>query len=172
MEKEKNIWWPILITGILFVLFGLWFIIAPITSVLTVLWFLGLFLLVDGVVEIISGLVNIFKHRAWGLKLVSGVLALIVGLLIFEHPAITAEVALMLAGFVFLIHGISDLFLLSDAKYYYSRTLSVISGILGILVAFLLFCAPLFTGVVLIWIIGLYTLIVGAISIGLAFSIN
>lgn len=171
MEKEKNVWWPILITGILFVLFGLWFIIAPITSVLSILWFLGVFLLVDGVVEIVSGLINIFKHRAWGLKIVSGVLALIVGLLIFEHPAITAEVALMLAGFVFLIRGISDLFLLSDAKYY-SKTLSVISGILGILVAFLLFCAPLFTGVVLVWIIGLYALIVGAISIGLAFSLN
>jgi len=174
MEKQENInpWWFFLLGGILYVALGLLLVVWPASTFLAILWVLGLFLIIDGVIGIIVGILNIFRHKAWGLTILGGILALIIGVLIYRHPGITAEFIFVLVGIYFLIRGVANLFLISDLKYYSGKAFSVISGILGIIVAILLFCSPLLTSIALIWIIGLFALIDGALLIGLAISVH
>jgi uncharacterized membrane protein HdeD (DUF308 family) len=170
-QETLNPWWFFLIGGLLYVTLGLLLVVWPALTLLSILWVLGLFLIVDGIIGIIAGIINIFRYKAWGLRILGGILALIIGVLIYRHPGITAEFIFVLVGIYFLIRGAADLFLISDLHVHSGRAISAISGIFGIIIAILLFCSPLLTSLVLIWVIGIFALIDGALLIGLAISV-
>lgn len=174
MEKQESLnpWWFFLLGGLLYVALGLLLIVWPASTVVAILWVLGLFLIVDGIVGIIAGIVNIFRHKSWGLRILGGILALIIGILIFRHPGVTATTIFVLIGIYFLIRGVADLFLISDLHFSSGKAISIISGIFCIIVAILLFCSPLLTSLALIWVLGLFALIDGALLIGLAMSVH
>lgn len=172
MEKQESLnrWWFFLLGGILYITLGLMLIIWPASTVSSILWVLGLFLIVDGIIGIIAGIINIFRHKSWMLRILGGILAFIVGILIFRHPNITAITIFVLIGIYFLVRGIADLFLISDLHFYTGKVISVISGIFFIIIAICLFFSPLLTSLALIWILGIFALIDGCLLIGLAIN--
>ena len=167
---NPNIWWMILIQGILFILLGLAALISPVRTVAAVLFFVGIFVLINGVVDIISSIVNVFKRKSWGLKLAGGILSVLVGLFITNNPGWSVAVLVYLVGATFLIRGIADLFLLHEK--YISRALSITIGILGIIAGLLLLLNPLYGGVVIFWIWGFYGIIGGSLLIGASMSLK
>lgn len=76
-------WWLVLIEGIAAILLGLLLFSSPLATTAFLVQFLGIYWFALGLFNIIS----IFIDRSmWGWKLLSGIVAIIAGVVIFQHP--------------------------------------------------------------------------------------
>ena len=82
-SAEALPWWLVLVAGIVAALFGLILLVAPGASLVFLVWLLGIYLLVAGVVRIVGIFLD---SSSWGWKLVAGILCLIAGLAILSNP--------------------------------------------------------------------------------------
>src|SRR6266487_765634 len=80
-------WGLVLISGIFSALIGLFLLSWPGVSLVAIVQLVGLFWLVDGILH----LVGIFSDsRQWGWKLMGGVFGVIAGLVVLQHPLLSA----------------------------------------------------------------------------------
>ncbi|HIE25163.1 MAG TPA: hypothetical protein EYP74_04100 [Anaerolineales bacterium] len=76
-------WWAVLVQGIFSLLVGFLLLTNPLASTLVIVQFIGMYWLVSG----IFSLVGIFiDNSLWGWKLLSGVVGIMAGLSIVNHP--------------------------------------------------------------------------------------
>jgi uncharacterized membrane protein HdeD (DUF308 family) len=149
-------WWLFLLLGVLGVVAGIIVLVVPKDSLATLAVVSGIFLLVDGIFELVSTLGRGVEHR--GLLIVVGVLSVIAGVILVRHP-FTAVVAFALLVGVWLITvGIIRVF-----EWFGGPE----RGVWGIVVAVL----EVLGGIVIVAIpgIGLATL---AVLIGIAFILR
>ena len=84
-EALASLWWMPLIRGILLVLFGILMFTQPGATLLRLLWFMGIYWIVDGVFSLIEGVRgHPEKSRLW--MLLSGILSILGGLFILGNP--------------------------------------------------------------------------------------
>jgi uncharacterized membrane protein HdeD (DUF308 family) len=105
------VWWAVLIVGVLSVAAGIVLVFKPSNSLTTLAVIFGIFLLIDGIGELISALAGAVENR--GLAAILGVLAVIVGIALIRHPfhGVTAVglligIWLVAAGVVRLVRAI------------------------------------------------------------------
>lgn len=159
----------LIVQGIFTILFGIAAVFWPGLTSATLLYIFAIFLLVDGVIGLVMGLVNIarWKSALWWLLL--GIVQLGVGIFLVRNPEVSFETLIILFGVIFAVRGAVDLF----RAFFYdgsaiARTLTGIVGILGIIVGFILFNQPIAGGVAFVWVLGLYALITGPVIIAMA----
>jgi uncharacterized membrane protein HdeD (DUF308 family) len=89
-------WWLLLLVGVLSIAVGVTILIKPGNSLATLAVIAGIFLLVDGILELVASLIHGTQNR--GMVALLGVLSVIVGVLLIRHPiqGITA-IALLIA---------------------------------------------------------------------------
>src|SRR3954463_16628122 len=76
-------WWLILLEGIFAAIFGFLLLIAPGSTLVFLVQVLGFYLLIGGILRIVS----IFLDSSiWGLKLVLGIIGIIGGIVVLNHP--------------------------------------------------------------------------------------
>ena len=83
IAQTKVPWWIILIQGIALLILGIMFLTAPAATLVTLIFFLGVYWLIGGIMDIVSIFIN---KTAWGWKLFSGIIGIIAGVLIMQHP--------------------------------------------------------------------------------------
>ena len=148
-------WWLALLIGVLSVVAGIIVILKPSNSLSTLAVIFGIFILIDGIVEIVAAIAGDTESR--GLLAVIGTLSVIAGVLLIRHPlggvravALLLGIWLIAAGvvrligafaypgnriwriFVALVLGIFGIVIVSEPHIGYA-TLAVISGICFIL---------------------------------------
>lgn len=89
-DTLSRYWWMTLIRGIVWVLFGVALISMPGISLVTLTFMFGAFALVDGVSALISAFGGRRESSHWWLLLLAGLAGIVVGVLTFMNPAITA----------------------------------------------------------------------------------
>jgi uncharacterized membrane protein HdeD (DUF308 family) len=88
-------WWMLLLVGALSIAAGIIILFKPSDSLATLAVIAGIFVLVDGLMELIASFSRQTEHR--GLVAVTGVLSAIVGILLIRHPiAGVAAIALLI----------------------------------------------------------------------------
>lgn len=101
-------WWVVFVEGILALVTGVLLLISPERTVAILIQFLGIFFLIAGTVELVSIFIN-KKH--WGLKIVVGILGIIAGVLVLQHPlwstVLVASIMVVVLGFYGLFAGTS-----------------------------------------------------------------
>jgi len=96
-------WWLILLEGIAAFVVGILILAAPGISVLALTQLLGAYWLVSGVFSLVS----IFTNRSsWGWKLVTGILGVVSGLIVFQYPLWSAVFVPTVLGIFLGIDGI------------------------------------------------------------------
>jgi uncharacterized membrane protein HdeD (DUF308 family) len=100
VERITGSWWLVLLLGLLGVAAGVVLIVEPSISLATLAWVSGVFLLVDGVFELIGAVSRGVEQR--GLLALLGVLSIITGLFLVRHP-IAAVVAIALLLGIWLV---------------------------------------------------------------------
>ena len=76
-------WWVTLVAGVAMIFVGLLLLAAPGATTAVLVQLLGWYWLVDGIVRLVS----IFVDRSgWGWKLCMGVLGIILGIAVIQHP--------------------------------------------------------------------------------------
>lgn len=95
-----------LLSGVLSIVVGVLFIRAPIDAVLVMTLLLALFLLVGGIFRIVSALM--YRFSAWGWPLLSGIIDLILGVMIWlGWPATAFWVIGLFVGISLIFRGVN-----------------------------------------------------------------
>ncbi|WP_269848951.1 DUF308 domain-containing protein [Methanosarcina horonobensis] len=76
-------WWLIVLEGIFAVIIGLFLLFSPVKTTITLVQILGIFWLLGGALSILSLLVD---RENLGWKLLSGIMGILIGLLVFVYP--------------------------------------------------------------------------------------
>ena len=155
-------WWLVLVEGVLVAFLGLVLLVAPGASVVFLVWLLGIYLLVAGIVRI----VGIFLDSSyWGWKLAAGILCLIAGLAILTNPLWSTTVAsawlVILVGFLAMLQGAAGLVVAFQGGGWGMGALSV----LGILFGLFLVINPLIGVAALTLIVAIFMLIGGVAAV-------
>ena len=159
----------VLLKGIFLVIVGLLFIVNPGLTTAFVVELLGFYFLVVGIVSLVQ---MFYDKMYWAWRLISGILGIILGLLIIDHPlwstAIATESLVVLFGIVIIIMGIIEIVISFKGAGWGTGILGIITFLIGVIVL----ANPLMTVVVLIYLLGFLALIGGIVSIIAAFGMK
>jgi uncharacterized membrane protein HdeD (DUF308 family) len=170
VRRASSGWGWILASGILGVLVGVIALLNPLATTLVAAIFLGIGLIIQGIVEISLAWRAETGSTGRGWLAAFGVLALVAGILVLFHPG--GGVVALVWGLIlwFVIAGVHDLLVGFSQREH--RGWNITLGVLGILAALILIFSP-FTAIVWIGIlVGLGFLFRGAADIGLALSMR
>jgi len=175
MEKMsglmKRAWWVQLLRGILAVIFGLIILVWPKLALEMLIVVFGVMCILDGSV-LVAELVT-RKFEGWALMLISSVISIVVGILVFVYPGLTLIILVYIAAARALLTGIFEVIAgVHLKKVAESGWMLVFAGIMSILFAIILFVKPIESLVVLISILAIFAIIFGALLIVLAFRVK
>ena len=162
-------WWLVLIEGIALLILGLLLISSPGMSSLILIQFVGIYWLIAGIFKIIS----IFMDSSgWGWKLVGGIIGIIAGIMILQHPLWSTFVV---GASLVLILGIQGLIIGGIGLYQGIKGAgwgTAIMGVVSILFGLLFLTNVWGFTLSLPWAIGILAVIGGVLSIIAAFKIK
>lgn len=168
----RSSWWVFLVEALIELGFGLLLLFYPDVGFKLAVLFFGIFALISGIVFTVGALANT-KSEGWWLLLLVGVISLIVGVLLFVNPAVTAGILLILIairaiviGLVFIIGGWEVRKEVTGE--WFVILLGVVSFIFGLWILFNLEAA----GEVIAIVIGIYLFVVGLIDLITAFKVK
>lgn len=159
--------------GVLAIVFGIAAVFWPGLTAVTLVYLFSAFLVVDGLVVLILGLLHLKNfNKAW-LLLLLGMLELGVGLYLISNPLMSFATLILLLGFSLLIRGVFSLFssFIHKEDSNTARALGATMGALGVLIGMLIMTQPMASGLGFVWILGLYALVSGPILIALSFDV-
>lgn len=97
-------WWLLFLIGILSVVAGVIILFKPSSSLATLAVIAGIFLLLDGILELISSFLRGTRNR--GMVALLGVLTAIVGVLLIRHPVGSVTAVALLIGIWLIAMGV------------------------------------------------------------------
>jgi uncharacterized membrane protein HdeD (DUF308 family) len=103
LKEFRSLWWLFALFGVVTLAAGVVLIVWPGPSLVTIAVIIGIFLLVDGVVDVVLAIVESGEGR--GLVAVLGVLSIIAGLILIKHPFNALAVLVIITGIWFVVAG-------------------------------------------------------------------
>jgi uncharacterized membrane protein HdeD (DUF308 family) len=166
----KQLWGLAIGQGVLAILFGILALFWPGLTVSLLIVLFSIFVLVWGIVGVIVGLSSMGSNRFWWMELLFSVLAVGLAVYMLRNPVETATVFVILIGLTFLVRGIVDVLqgLFDADRTSDSRTFAIIAGVIGVLAGIVTLLYPVSAGVAVVWVVGLYAILYGALAIGFA----
>ncbi len=162
-------WWLILFEGVVTLLIGLLVLTYPAATVIALVQMLGLYWLIVGILR----LVGLFEdRRMWGLKLVAGILGVLAGIAVLQHPLFSP---LVIGGTIIIMMGIDGILIggLDLIHAFQGGGLSRgIIGVVNVVLGFFLLSNPLGLAIALPLFIGIVAIIGGIASIVMAFRVK
>lgn len=167
----KRLWGLAIAQGVLAILFGILALFWPGLTVALLVIFFGVFVLVWGIVGLIGSLSSISENKFWWLELLFSVLAIGLSVFVLRNPDVTIAAFVLFIGLTFLVRGVIDILegLFDTALSGSDKAFHIIVGILGVLAGIVTLIHPVAAGVAVVWVIGLYAILYGSLSIAFAF---
>lgn len=166
-------WWAVLIRGIAAVLFGILALRWPGETLLILVTLYGAFALVDGIFSIIAALSGASSGRHWLWPLVTGLAGILIGIVTFAVPGLTALALVFFIAAWALVSGISEIIggwrLHAEIPY---EWLFILGGVVSVILGIVLFVHPGAGALALVTVIGIFALIFGIVRIILAFELR
>ncbi|MDB5635498.1 MAG: hypothetical protein JWP51_406 [Bradyrhizobium sp.] len=166
-------WWLFLLRGIFGIIFGCIALIFPGATILSLVILFSAYMLVDGVVGIISAVRAIRrKEDRWGVLIFEGLLNIAVGIAAFLWPGLTVVAFVwLIAAWAIVTGG-----LITAAGFRlnmdHGRWWLILGGLLSLAFGVLLIIAPLIGAVVLTWWLGAYALVFGIALVIFSFKLR
>lgn len=163
----------VVLQGLVTLVFGVVALFFPGLVLTDLLLLFAVYVTVVGVVELVHGFQGLGKSgNAWFPLLVGGVLVG-AGVYLVRHPAMELNGLLVLMGALLMVRGVADLFVsafLSGKSEH--RMLWVVSGVVGVIAGLLLWRYPVVSGLDFVWVLGLYALVAGSVTLALAMRVR
>jgi uncharacterized membrane protein HdeD (DUF308 family) len=163
-------WWLVLLEGIASVIIGLFLLTSPGITLLFLVQVTGFFWLIGGVLRIVSIFVD---SSLWGWKLVAGVLGLLAGIVVLQHPLwstlLLPAVLVIILGLQGIMSGGASLVMAFQGGGWGMGILGVLSLVFGII----LLLNSVFIGIAILpFVLGAFALIGGIAAIIGAFVLR
>lgn len=172
-EYVDNLWWLFVLQGIATLAFGVVALFFPGLTIASLVIVFAIYTIVVGLVELVHGFRDIGKTASWWFSLFIGVGLVAVGVYLVRNPVIALDLFLIVVGALLIVRGIADLFI---AVFFTgkgdNRLLWIVSGVLGIVAGIIVWRYPVSGGLAFVWVLGLYALVAGSISLAYAFRVR
>ena len=173
VETLKRHWWVPVIRGIAAIVFGVIAFTHPVMAIATLVLFFGAWVLIDGIFRIFGAI----KHRGsdsdWAWQLVIGLIGIIVGLLTFHAPQVTALALVIYIAAWALMIGASEIVMAVKLRHEIKgEWLLILMGLASIVFAVLLLWNPVAGAAAVIWLIAWYAVVLGILAIFFGFRLK
>ncbi len=166
-------WWVILLRGVLAVVFGLLALIWPQTTVRVLVVLFGIYAVVDGLFSLLSALASQPTRGAWWLLIVEAITGILVGVVAFVWPQVTAIVLLYLIAAWAIVTGILEvLAAIRLRREIEGEWALILAGLVSIALGLLLALRPASGLVAVVWFVGTYAILFGILLVMLALRLR
>jgi uncharacterized membrane protein HdeD (DUF308 family) len=166
-------WWALALRGVFAVLFGVMAFAWPGITLGAMVLLYGAYALVDGVFAIAAAVTG----RTHGLPVwalvVEGIAGIVIGVMTFAWPGITALVLLCLVAAWAIVTGVMEIVAaIQLRKEIRGEWLLALSGVLSIILGILLVARPTVGLLWIVWMTGAYAIVFGSLLIALGFRLR
>jgi uncharacterized membrane protein HdeD (DUF308 family) len=173
LETLKRHWWVSVIRGIAAIVFGIIAFVYPGLTIATLVLFFGAWILIDGIFRIVGAIGHRASDPDWGWQLVIGLLGIVVGLLTFHAPQITALALVIYIAAWALMIGASEIALaVKMRREIKGEWFLILMGLASIVFAVLLLWNPIAGAAAVIWLIAWYAVVLGILAIFFGFRLR
>jgi uncharacterized membrane protein HdeD (DUF308 family) len=173
IETLKRHWWVPVIRGIAAIVFGIIAFAYPGLTIATLVLFFGAWVLIDGIFRIVGAIGHRATDPDWGWQLVIGILGIIVGLLTFHAPQITALALVIYIAAWALMIGASEIVMAVKLRHEIKgEWFLILMGLASIIFAVLLLWNPVAGAAAVIWLIAWYAIVLGILAICFGFRLK
>lgn len=166
-------WWHFAVRGVLAVVFGLVALIWPESTKLALALLFGAFAFVDGIFAVTTGIAARGYFERWWAILLEGIAGIVIGVLTFFWPNITALVLLYFIAAWAVATGIFEIVAAIEFRHVISgEWVMILAGLLSVLLGILLLVFPSAGMVSVVWLIGIYAIAAGIIVMTFAFRLR
>jgi len=167
-------WWALALRGLAAILFGILAFAWPGITLFVLILFFGAYMLVDGIFAIVAAVRAAGEEARWWLLLLEGILGVVVGLVTFFWPGLTALALLYLIAAWAIVTGIMEIVeAIRLRQEIVGEWALILGGALSLLFGVLLVVIPARAGLLsLTWLIGAYAVAFGVLLVILAFRVR
>jgi len=160
--------------GLLTVAFGLTVIFWPGLTSLVLLYLVGSYLLLSGVLHIGSAVSSMGNASWWMLTPLLGAVELGFGTYLLRHTAVVFSTFVTLIGFVLIIRGLIELVSVVFEGFgdEAADRATMVNGFLALVAGIVVLYQTKATSLAFVWILGVYGIVVGATQLALAKKVS
>jgi len=156
-------WRLYVIRGILTIAFGLMALFWPAITVRVLVFLFGIYVIVQAILAFVAAFANRME-KAWWILLLEGVAGLGVGIIAFIWPGLTAVVLLVLIAVWAILTGILEIgAAIQLRKELKGEWVLTLIGVISVLIGLILIINPGVGLLAVVWLIGVYAIIYGAL---------
>lgn len=166
-------WWALVLRGIAAIAFGILAFVWPQITLTALVFLWGAYALVDGAFAIAAGIKTYGENKRWWLLLLEGILGVGAGIVAFVIPGITALILLILIAAWAIVTGVFEIIAaIQLRKEIKGEWLLALAGVASILFGVLLLFNPGAGALAVVWLIGAYAIVFGALLIALGLRLH
>lgn len=172
-ESLARSWWIYALRGVLAILFGVFAIMWPGLTLLSLVALFAAYALISGVISVVGAIRMRKRDDDWWLPLLLGLVSIGAGVIAIAHPSLTALVLVLVIGANALITGVLDVATaIRLRKTIRNEWLMILSGAASIVFGILVFLFPAAGALALVWLISIYALVTGLLMLVLALRLR
>jgi uncharacterized membrane protein HdeD (DUF308 family) len=173
IETLKRHWWVPVIRGIAAIIFGVIAFTHPVMAAATLVLFFGAWVLIDGIFRVVGAIGHRASDPDWGWQLVIGIVGIIVGLLTFHAPQVTAlALVIYIAAWALMIGASEIAIAVKMRREIKGEWLLILMGLISIIFAVMLLWNPVAGAAAVIWLIAWYAVVLGVLAIFFGFRLK
>lgn len=164
----NNIWWMLVVRGLLLLVFGFIAIFWPGLTAAAFITVFALYIILAGVIGVVTSLVGVSRSGMWFLDLLLGVFQVGIGIYAVKNPGIAIATLIVIIGLTFVVRGIFEIVsAFTDEAAANTKALTTVLGLLSLAAGVVVWFYPAASGLAFVWIVGAYAIISGPILIAL-----
>jgi uncharacterized membrane protein HdeD (DUF308 family) len=173
LQQYVENWWAFLLRGIVGIIFGLLLIFWPLMSGLALVFVLGIFAMVDGIIAVVGSIMNRKQFDRWWVILLQGIIGILFGLIAVFNPVIAGLAIIWVIAAWAIVIGILGVWAgISLRKEIQGEFWLILVSALFIIFGIVAFMNPEAAGGFLLVVWGIIALVGGIISVILAFKLR
>ena len=174
MKTLQKLWWYTLLRGIILVLLAFFVFRHPVNAILGVAVYVGVSLLLTGIVQTGASFASKGVIPNWGWALAGGLIDILFGFVLLSNPALTAASLPFVVGFWIIVSGI-----MSFADAFQSRKegnslwgLGMLGGALSVAIGYFIMSNILVGALTITTWMGIGFAIAGIVNIVIGFKLK
>jgi uncharacterized membrane protein HdeD (DUF308 family) len=166
-------WWAVVLRGVAGIVFGILAFVMPVVTLAALVLLFGAYALVDGVFNIVAAVTGRSGARSWWALLLEGLVSVAAGLVAFFLPGLTALTLAYLIGIWAIVTGVLEIVAAVRLRRVIENEWWLgLGGVVSVLFGILLLVAPGAGALAMVFWIGAYALVFGAILVVLGFRLR
>ena len=166
-------WWVLLVRGSLSIVFGVIAWVNPVTTLAVLVLAFAAYAIADGLFSIVMSLTAPKGYRGWRWLLAGGIAGIIIGVVAFLWPRVTAVLLLYWILAWVVVTGVFQIVAgIRLRKEIHGEFLMILGGIFGVIFGLYLMANPALGALAVLWMIASYAVVAGVLLIVVAFRLK